>query len=138
MYIDTSCLVAFYVREKSTERVDKLIRKSDRLFISAITKVEFLSAVNKKVRMKLFSQKEARIVFSKFEEHLGKGFFSQININADHFKFATEILLQTDTVLRTLDAIHLGIVQKERLTIASSDVTQLKSAKAFNIPTASV
>lgn len=88
--------------------------------------------------MKLFSQKEARIVFSKFEEHLGKGFFSQININADHFKFATEILLQTDTVLRTLDAIHLGIVQKERLTIASSDVTQLKSAKAFNIPTASV
>jgi uncharacterized protein with PIN domain len=138
MYIDTSCLVAFYVPEKNTPRVDKLIRNSDRLFISAITKVEFLSALNKKVRMELFSQKEARIVFTKFEEHLSKGFFSQININADHFMFATEILLQTNTALRTLDAIHLGIVQKERLTIASSDVTQLNSAKSFNIPTISI
>lgn len=88
--------------------------------------------------MKLFSHKEARIVFSKFEEHLSKGFFSQININADHFKYATEFLLQTNTALRTLDTIHLGIVQKERLTIASSDTIQLNSANAFDIPAVAV
>lgn len=88
--------------------------------------------------MKLFSHKEAQIVFSKFEEHLSKGFFSQININADHFKYATEILLQTSTALRTLDTIHLGIVQKERLTIASSDTIQLNSANAFDIPAVAV
>lgn len=88
--------------------------------------------------MKLFSHKEAQIVFSKFEEHLSKGFFSQININADHFKYATEILLQTDTAIRTLDTIHLGIVQKERLTIASSDTIQLNSANAFDIPAVAV
>ncbi len=138
MYIDTSCLVAFYVPEESTQRVDNLIRKSDRLFISDVTKVEFLSALNKKAGMSLFSQNDIRIVFSKFEEHLTGGFFTQININADHFKFATEILLQTNTALRTLDAIHLGIVQKERITIVSSDVIQLNSAKEFNIPTVAV
>lgn len=88
--------------------------------------------------MGLFSHDENRIVFNKFEEHLTKGFFTQINIDADHFKFATEILLQTNTALRTLDALHLGIVQKERLTIASNDIIQLSSAKAFNIPTVAV
>lgn len=88
--------------------------------------------------MGLFSHDETRIVFNKFEEHLTRGFFTQININAEHFKFATEILLQTNTALRTLDALHLGIVQKERLTIASSDIIQLNSAKEFNFPTVTV
>lgn len=88
--------------------------------------------------MGFLSQNDIRIVFNKFEEHLTGGLFTQININADHFKFATEILLQTSTALRTLDAIHLGIVQKERITLASSDVIQLNSAKEFNIPTVSV
>lgn len=88
--------------------------------------------------MGLFSHNETRIVFNKFEEHLTRGFFTQININADHFKFATEILLQTNSALRTLDALHLGIVQKERLTIASNDIIQLDSAKEFNIPTVAV
>lgn len=88
--------------------------------------------------MGLFSQNDIRIVFSKFEEHLKRGFFTQINISADHFRFATEILLQTNTALRTLDAIHLGIVQKERITIAGSDVFQLNSAKEFNIPIVAV
>lgn len=80
------------------------------------------------------SRKEARIAFGKFEDHILRGFYKQLVVNANHYDGATELLLQTKTTLRTLDAIHLGIAQRERLSIASNDKTLLKSAEEFNIP----
>lgn len=138
MYIDTSFLVAFYVPEKLTPQVDNLILSADRVYISAITKIELLSALNKKVRMGFFTHRETRIAFNKFEEHISEGLYKQVGITSNHFRSATDVLFQTNAALRTLDAIHLGIVRTEHIKIASNDSILLKAAKEFNIQTVKI
>ncbi len=51
MYIDTSCLVAYYLPEPSSKRVQQQIQISVRVTISFITEIELLSAINKKIRV---------------------------------------------------------------------------------------
>ena len=45
MYIDTSCLFAFYIYETNSNHVDELINKSPDVFISRLTLIEMLLAV---------------------------------------------------------------------------------------------
>jgi predicted nucleic acid-binding protein len=135
MYIDTSCLVAFYVPEKLTPRIDALITNADVVSISAITKIEFLSALNKKNRMGLFPPKESQIVFQEFKNHVSKGYYKLIEINSLHFRNASNLLLQTENALRSLDAIHLGIVQAESIPIATNDTILQNAATEFNVVT---
>jgi predicted nucleic acid-binding protein len=135
MYIDTSCLVAFYVSEKLSTRIDTLITNADTVSISAITEIELLSALNKKTRMDLFTSEESQIVFQEFKGHVSEGYYKQIEINSLHFRNASNLLRRTDHALRSLDAIHLGIVQEENIAIATNDTILQNAAKEFNIET---
>lgn len=135
MYIDTSCLVAFYMPEEFSSGVHKVITSSDSISVSSITTVEFFSALKKKMRIGFSSGKETEIAINKFDEHMTKGFFRHIEIEETHFSSAADLLLQTNTALRALDAIHLGISREEKIKIYSNDSTLLKAAKEYNIQT---
>jgi predicted nucleic acid-binding protein len=138
MYIDTSCLVAFYVPERLTPRIDTLITNADVVSISAITEIELLSALNKKTRMDLFTSEETQIVFQKFKDHVSKGYYKRIEINSQHFRNASNLLLQTENALRSLDAIHLGIVQAESIPIATNDTILQNAATEFKVDTITI
>ncbi len=138
MYIDTSCLVAFYMPEEFSSSVHNMITTADSISVSSITTVELLSALKKKMRMGFSTGKETEIAFYKFEEHLTKGFFQHIEVEENHFNSAADLLLQTNTSLRALDAIHLGISREEKIRICSNDSTLLKASNEFNIRTVEI
>lgn len=50
MYIDTSCLFAFYIDETNSNHVDELINKSPDVFISRLTLIEMLSSTSTPLR----------------------------------------------------------------------------------------
>ena len=52
IYIDTSSLVKLYHAEPGTELIDKVFEQNSitEIYLSTITKIEFNSAITKKVR----------------------------------------------------------------------------------------
>lgn len=76
-------------------------------FISAITKVEFVSAIYKKVRMQTLTANDAKEIISLFDNDLKKYIIIPVtNIAIGNAKL--HILKYGQEGLRTLDAIQLA------------------------------
>jgi len=133
MYIDTSCLAAYYLPESKSETVQNVIQQSDRVIISYITEVELLSAIKKRQRIGDLSDADGIKAWNLFKEHRKSGLFEVAELSAGVFKSA-EMMMETTTFsLRSLDAIHLGIVHHVGLDVYTFDQTMVKAAKEFNI-----
>lgn len=133
MYIDTSCLIAYYLPEEKSQLVQKKIHEADQVGISLITDIEMLSAMKKKERMGDIESKDADNAFQLFKHHRENGLFKVVDLSSAIFK-ASEIILQsTSTKLRTLDAIHLGVAHELRLELFTFDQVLLKSAEELKI-----
>jgi predicted nucleic acid-binding protein len=129
----TSSLVAFYVPENQTEIVNQLFLDADEVMISSLTKVEFISALKKKLRMKTMTQKEINAAVNEFEELIRQQLFKFHTIGQKNFDIASTILKQTKLPLRTLDAIQLSVCFESKLSLLSFDKVLTKAAKEFEI-----
>lgn len=135
MYIDTSCLVAYYLPEQKSSLVQEKIHSADQVVISLLTDIEMLSAIRKKERMRDISTKDTDEVFRLYKSHRDTGLFKVVDLTPTVFKASEFILQSTSTALRTLDAIHLGIVQANKFELFSFDQTLIDSAQELNIKT---
>lgn len=134
MYVDTSCLVAYYIPEPKSEAVEKRLKKADRVSISQLTDIELLSSLNKKVRMREISETKLNKVYSLYQKHKSTKQFQYLLFKEEYMKAAETILKQTRHPLRSLDAIHLGIIYSEEFTLFSFDTVMNETAREFNIP----
>ena len=135
MYIDTSCLAAYYLPELHSKRVQEVIQSAGDVYVSHLTDLEFLSAIKKKQRMKEMDAVLSDQVYLLYSEHRNNGLYRLADLTPKVFK-ASEILLQTTkTSLRTLDAIHLGVAYEYKLKLFSFDDVMLKAANECNIKT---
>ncbi|MDZ7718361.1 MAG: type II toxin-antitoxin system VapC family toxin [Balneolaceae bacterium] len=133
MYIDTSCLVAYYLPEEKSQLVQEKIQSTNEVIISQITDIEMLSAVKKKERMNEISSRDADNAFQLFKNHRDNGLFRVIELTPAIFKSAEFVLQASSTALRTLDAIHLGITHELKLELFTFDQVLLKSAEKLKI-----
>jgi hypothetical protein len=69
-YIDTSIIVAYYYPEPLSEKVDAFLSTQVRPSISALTELEFFSAISKKVREGALDIKDATRIKAKFLSHI--------------------------------------------------------------------
>ncbi|MFC1849998.1 type II toxin-antitoxin system VapC family toxin [candidate division CSSED10-310 bacterium] len=69
-YLDTSALVKIYRRETGSETMLKLYRSEDKLSISELSKIEFLSTVYRKYRDHEITPETLEVVINKFEDNL--------------------------------------------------------------------
>lgn len=109
IYLDTSSLFKLYQKEADSATFDELFinsRISD-IFISEIAKIEFVSALYKKVRMKETRLEDAKNAIDLFENDIKKYFIvpieSNLIINAKQL-----IVVYGIEGLRTLDSIQLA------------------------------
>lgn len=121
IYLDTSSLVKLYHTETETEKLDDLFERNtiETVFLSEITKVEFNSAIQKKVRTKDFTKTVATAIIKSFEADYPN--FSFVRVNDDLILQARELISKFAMEgLRTLDAIQLAsiISIKQQLTFA--------------------
>ena len=83
IYLDTSSLIKLYHTETETEKLDDLFERNsiETVFLSEITKVEFNSAIWKKVRTKDLTNTVATAIIDSFEADYPN--FSFVRINDD-------------------------------------------------------
>ena len=73
IFLDTSSLLKLYHKEKGTNELLKLIsEKAEQIYLSELAKIEFNSAIWKKVRTKEFTKDGAEQIIAFFENDFDK------------------------------------------------------------------
>ena len=119
IYMDTSSLLKLYHAEDGTDELDKFLEDHpvEGIFLSEISKIEFDSAVWKKVRMKDLDINGAEEIVESFESDYANYTFIQVE---------NQLILQARALvskhgtegLRTLDALQLASAITIKNTIA--------------------
>lgn len=130
VFLDTSSLIKLYHYESGTDELDKLFTNYNvnEFYLSEISKVEFNSAIWKKVRTKEITVDEANHLINLFM--LDYKNYNFINLNSFIILESTEILNKyAFKGLRTLDSIQLTSVihVKNEITFAVTSDNLLES-----------
>ena len=124
LFLDTSLLVKLYFEEEGTAELDEFLKANavEAIYLSEISKVEFNSAIWKKVRAKELEESDAVVLQNGFRDDYDQYRF--IFLNKDSIDRARELITKYGSKgLRTLDAIQLSCAIEEK-----EEITQAKSA----------
>ena len=133
MYLDTSSLFAYYIFERMSQIADNIIRNADNVYISALTDVEFYSALRKRNRMGDISESDMQKIYSLYKSHRKMHLYHFLTIQDNDFKSAEYLLGKASHPLRTLDALHLGIAENNGLSVFTFDQVLQKTAVELGI-----
>jgi predicted nucleic acid-binding protein len=127
IYLDTSSLIKLYHTESGTEELDGIFESNQvqEVFVSSLTKVEFNSALWKKVRTKDLIEIEAVEIMASFEADYSN--YSFIEVTQEVLLVAKELISKYGlNGLRTLDSIQLASILKVKskldLAITADDL----------------
>jgi uncharacterized protein len=133
IYLDTSIIVPAYCAEPLSDRVDELLRRESDLAISNLTEVEFYSALSRKVRQRELTLDEAQQVSIDFQTDLNAGIYQRLVVEAIHYQLAQAWISQFNTVLRTLDALHLAVASSYEIPVVTADIGLAQSARSLGL-----
>ena len=132
-YIDTSVIVAYYCPETLADKAEAFLSKIERPNISSLTKVEFFSALSRKIRNKEMDAKTARKISAKFLSHLEGKYFHCLPVTANHYSLAGNWISQFTLPLKSLDALHLAVASCEDFSIVTLDQQLYQNARKLDI-----
>lgn len=141
LFFDTSALIKFFHEEEGTAQVSALIESEDNDFwISELARIEFISALYRRVRNKEITEDQLTEALSGFNEELAT--FNCEPLGHAVITEAKSLLKQYGKAhgLRTLDALQLGafsIISEKEWVLVSADsnlcrVAQLQGYKTIN------
>ncbi|HYX08341.1 MAG TPA: type II toxin-antitoxin system VapC family toxin [Bacteroidales bacterium] len=121
IFLDTSSLIKLYHFETGTDYLDKIFETNTitEIFLSDLAKVEFVSAIWKKVRTKDLTDTEATNIIASFNNDYDN--YSFIDLDSDLVLSARELIDKYGLKgLRTLDSLQLASIinVKSELTFA--------------------
>lgn len=134
-YLDTSVLVALYIPEHKSDKIQSFVETCHSVAISSLTEVEFYSATSRLLRMKHISRQHAQQVTSQFQVHLKSDVYDIHPIMQREYDLAREWIGAFNTPLRTLDALHLAAAFAYDLRLVTADVRFANAAKKIGIKT---
>ncbi len=107
LFLDTSSLLKLYHKEEGSEQLLELALVAKEIYLSTLAKLEFRSALWRKVRTKEISKEECEAVIQVFVEDKQKYHWILQDQNIDEM---AECLLTKwgEIGLRTLDSIQLA------------------------------
>jgi len=130
IFLDSSSLIKLYHSEIGTEYLDKIFEDHtiEEIFLSDIAKVEFTSAIWKKVRTKDLTDKEADFIIESYINDYDN--YTFVELDDELVLLARDLILKYGIKgLRTLDSIQLAsiIIIKSELAFAVTADDLLKS-----------
>ena len=130
IYVDTSVLVAMYVRETKSRAVDRWYSAcTDDLVSSTWCVTEFASALGIKQRTSQLDKSEALVAWQQFER-LCANDLQLLPIDPFTCHTAAILTLDADSGLRAGDALHLAAAHDAKaISMATLDTTLAKNAK---------
>ena len=132
-FVDTSVLASFYMDEPNSPSAQKALSKPGPKTISVLVRVEFFSALNRRVRMKEYPADVAREIADQFRRHVSQGFFGVVPVTPAEYQLAEAWIARFDTTLRTLDALHLATVYHNGCKLLTADKSMAASAQALDV-----
>lgn len=135
VYLDTSALAKWYLNEENSEEFTQFLQSLPTAIICPLTITEMRSLLARRRRMHEISESLEMEIFATFQMDMDKGHLHIVPFEHHHFENATHIIGSLPSIaLRTLDALHLTIVQYYQIdTIATADQTMITAAKALGI-----
>lgn len=133
-YVDTSVLVALFVREsRSADIVDWYEKCADELLSSAWCVTEFASALGLKQRNRQITAEHARDAWQKFQSFCAND-LRLLPVDSNTFHDAALLTLDAETGLRAGDALHLAsALQANAMRMATLDAVFARNAKRLKI-----
>ena len=133
-FFDTSALIKRYVQEEGSNIVDNLMESADEIFISAITRIESISAARRLLEERSLSKSD----FNVFKDNLASDFpfFTVVDFSEYIEKKAIELIEKYQ--IKTLDAIQLAgclAVKEDIDNLVTSDVKLARTASDVGIDT---
>jgi predicted nucleic acid-binding protein len=132
-YIDTSVLVAYYCPEKHSRTAQRLISGDDSPAISALTDVEFCSALAIKVRTGECARDQAHRVLSLFRMHCADHDYEVLPVGSREYAAASNWITDFATSLKTVDALHLATAFANDLQLVTADKALAESAAHYGV-----
>lgn len=138
IFLDTSSLIKLYHREEDTNELELVFSKEKitDIFLAEISKIEFTSAIWKKVRTKEIARSAAETTLGLFEKDFGKYSF----VAASSFIIEQARVLCSKyglEGLRTLDSTQLSTsisLSKEVSVFFSADILLKSLLEAERLP----
>lgn len=134
LYLDTSALLPYYRQEAHSDAVQQLLlRQTQPVLISDLTRLEFASALARWVRMGEIQEAHAQRISRAFDDDLTAGRYTLSHNTREHADLARQWLLARTTALRTLDALHLACAAHEDVILATLDDALKDAATVLGI-----
>lgn len=126
-------VVACYCPEPLSQAAEKAVAGSRSPAISALTEVEFCSALSIKTRTGTLDVGSAGRIMSLFRSHLRDNRYRILAVGAREFALACEWIGRFSVPLRSVDALHLAVAFANNLTLVTADRTLAQSARHFGV-----
>lgn len=137
VYIDTSALAKWYVREPRSDDFEAFINEAGQGVIARLAVVEFRCLLARRRRAATIARSAETAAFRAFEHDARDGYWRIEPVSDAHMLGALDVLEKVKSIpLRTLDALHLAValaIGAERL--ATADRVMAQAAKSLRIPT---
>lgn len=135
VYLDTSAIAKWYLNEEHSEEFSQFLRLIPSAIISPLTIIEMRSLLARRRRMHEIPESLEMEIFATFQMDIDKRHLHLVPFDPRHFEDATHIIASLPTIaLRTLDALHLSIMQFHQIdTLATADQVMMIAAKALSI-----
>jgi predicted nucleic acid-binding protein len=134
-YVDTSALAKRYLAEPFSNEVDAYLADFPGVAISTLTQVEMHCLLARRRRHREITAEDERRIRVALREDIDLGYFRASPIEDRHFQHALHLLdALEEHRLRTLDALHLGVVQATGLrNLATADVKMAEAARDLGL-----
>ena len=134
-YLDTSVLVAAYVREEHTERVLGWLSRNGAAGANAISEwtiTEVASAMSIKLRTGQIAIEGRNAALNDIMVMVEELLIT-LPIHGEHFRSATMFVKQYTTGLRAGDALHLAVASSNAATLCTLDRRMASAAELLGV-----
>lgn len=133
VYLDASVLVSTFINDDFSARASLFLgRQQADLIVSDFAKVEFASAVAKRIRVGASTRDEARAAFSAFDVWAAR-FALRLETEPSDLLAAEAFLRRLDLNLRTGDALNIAVAQRAGAGLATFDDGMARCAAALGV-----
>jgi predicted nucleic acid-binding protein len=135
VYVDTSALAKWYVNEAGSDEVEEYLRQVCPVHISLLTVVEMKSLMARRGRQDDIDAATQAKVLSTFDSDVALGHLVLLPHSSESFLLAESLMgAHPDVPLRTLDALHLGVMQSAGVEmLATADRVMAQAAALLGI-----
>lgn len=133
VYLDSSVVIAYYVPEARSARVQALYEGFATPAISDLVELEAIAGLSVRIRTGDLERAQAEQVVTLFDEHLDAGLYTRLHLHADHYRWARDAIARFDLPLKSPDALHLAAAQRGGFRLVTADRQLARNAASLDV-----